>query len=123
MLLSIIVIVNLQQAMITLIVKEIIIMKYIRTKAGYIYKVKREALYEDGIDYDARRHIKSILRAGEVAFYELHLSLNELGNAFLTTHKKLNELKIYKEVKSSIRENHEYIDLESVFKNKHPFKE
>ena len=59
----------------------------------------------------------------EVAFYELHLSLNELGNAFLTSHKKLNELKIYKEVESSIRENHEYIDLETVFKNKHPFKE
>ena len=26
-------------------------MKYIRTKAGYIYKVKREALYEDGLCY------------------------------------------------------------------------
>ena len=82
-----------------------------------------EALYEEGIDYDARRHIKSILRAGEVAFYELHLSLNELGNAFLSIHKKLNVLKIYKEVKSSIRENHEYINFETVFKDKHPFKE
>ena len=85
--------------------------------------LRGEAIYEEGIDYDARRHIKSILRAGEVAFYELHMSLNELGNAFLTTHKKLNELKVYKEVESIIREDHEYVDLEKVFKNKHPFKE
>lgn len=55
-----------------------------------------DALLSFGASDECIDHIKGILRAGEVAFYKLHLSINEFGEAFYLTYHELMNMKPYK---------------------------
>lgn len=44
-------------------------------------------------------NIIGILRAGEVAFYKIHLELNDFGESFLNVNKTLPNLEVYKRIK------------------------
>lgn len=79
-----------------------------------------EKSYSDEVEKRAAQ-IKSVVRAGEVAFYELHLHLNEFGESFLNVHSNLNDISVYKEIEIQHREKLEYseIEMEDIFKMKH----
>lgn len=43
--------------------------------------------------------IRGVITSGEVARYKLHLSVNEFGNAFYESHRRLTEMSIYNDIK------------------------
>jgi len=71
-----------------------------------IYSADLGRIFSDNdISYIQHTHengsIIGILRAGEVAFYKLHLELNDFGKCFLNVNKILPNLEVYKGIKIS----------------------